>query len=175
MNIFIVDKDPVQAAKYLPDKHVVKMILESAQMISVVFSSHYWDIGEVLKVDGTPFKTERGAFKNHPCTQWVADSATNCGWLFAHAFGLCREFNHRYGHFHGLQGSLINAFHLFMSHRTEVPDYKKVEKFARAMPDHLKYDTTISDVEAYRRYLNTKEWIKDNYLRDPSRKPTWID
>jgi hypothetical protein len=35
------------------------MILESAQMLSIVFSKHYWDIGEVMKVDGTPFKTEK--------------------------------------------------------------------------------------------------------------------
>ena len=68
MNIFVVHADPDKAAKQLPDKHVTKMILESAQMLSIVFSKHYWDIGEVMKVDGTPFKTERGAFKNHPCT-----------------------------------------------------------------------------------------------------------
>ena len=72
MNIFAVDTDPIQAARMLPDKHVTKMILETAQMLSIVFSPHYWDIGKVMKKDGTPFKTEKGAFKNHPCTQWAA-------------------------------------------------------------------------------------------------------
>ena len=66
MNIFAVHPDPSKAASMLPDKHVTKMILESAQMLSIVYSNHYWDIGEVMKVDGTPFKTARGAFKNHP-------------------------------------------------------------------------------------------------------------
>ena len=50
MNIFAVDTDPKRAAMALPDKHVTKMILESAQMLSVVFSPHYWDIGTVSKV-----------------------------------------------------------------------------------------------------------------------------
>ena len=54
MNIFAVEHDPIKAAHCLPDRHVTKMILESAQMLSIVFSPHYWDIGEVAKVDGTP-------------------------------------------------------------------------------------------------------------------------
>ena len=79
MNIFAVDRDPIIAARMLPDRHVTKMILESAQMLSIVFSAHYWDIGEVMKVDGTPFKTAKGAFKKHPCTMWAADSTTGPG------------------------------------------------------------------------------------------------
>jgi hypothetical protein len=58
MNIFAVNVDPGQrAAQQLPDKHVTKMILESAQMLSIVYSPHYWDIGTVAKVNGEPFKT----------------------------------------------------------------------------------------------------------------------
>ena len=34
MNIFILDNDPVIAAQMQCDKHVVKMIVESAQMLS---------------------------------------------------------------------------------------------------------------------------------------------
>lgn len=174
MNIFVVDKDPILAAQALPDRHVVKMILESAQMISIVFSPHYWNIGEVAKVDGTPFNTKRGAFKNHPCTKWVAENKDNCDWLFAHAFGLCEEFDHRYQHKHGLHLSLLRAYHHFLDHYQGVPNYERVTKFARAMPDELKFNTELTDAAAYRQYLNTKEWIRDNYLKDPSRKPTWI-
>ena len=88
MNIFCVDRDPIKAARMLPDRHVTKMILESAQMLSIVYSPHYWDIGEVAKVNGDPFKTAKGAFKNHPCTQWAAASEYNCAWLIQHAMGL---------------------------------------------------------------------------------------
>ena len=42
------------------------------------------------------------------------------------------------------------------------------------MPEYLKYDNTIDDVDAYRQYLNTKEWIYYNYLRKPDRRPDWL-
>ena len=34
MNIFVVDEHPIAAANQMIDKHVVKMILESGQMLS---------------------------------------------------------------------------------------------------------------------------------------------
>lgn len=175
MNIFVVNDDPKVSAQQLPDKHVTKMILESAQMLSLVFSPHYWDIGKVMKVDGTPFKTERGAFKKHPCTIWAAESTSNCAWLIQHACSLCSEFVDRYGHQHRLTQSLFDCKRLFQSETGKsIMDYLSVESFARAMPEDLKFDKSISDTEAYQRYLNTKEWVYYNYLRIPARRPTWI-
>ena len=110
MNIFVVSSDPIKAAQMLPDKHVCKMILESAQMLSIVYSKHYWDIGEVSKVDGTPFKTAKGAFKKHPCTIWAAESTRHCAWLLQHAAGLCHEFVHRFDKKHGLTKSIWLQF-----------------------------------------------------------------
>jgi hypothetical protein len=49
-----------------------------------------------------------------------------------------------------------------------------VTPFARAMPDELKYDTSIDTFEAYKRYIASKTWVKDNYLRMPERKPEWV-
>ena len=175
MNIFAVDRDPIVAARLLPDKHVTKMILESAQMLSLVFSSHYWDVGTVAKVDGTPFKTARGAFKNHPCTIWAADNHYNCAWLIQHALGLCEEFERRFGKPHRLAKSLFNCKRLF--HRVTghaITCHKMVDDFARAMPDDLKYDTSIDSVTAYQRYVNTKPWVYYNYVRLPERRPSWI-
>ena len=175
MNIFAVDTDPIMAARMLPDRHVTKMILESAQMLSLVYSNHYWDIGTVSKVDGTPFKTAKGAFKKHPCTIWAAESIANCAWLIQHAVGLCDEFNIRYGHQHKLTSSLFEAKKLFhrITGRT-ILDHQLVDGFARAMPDEFKLDNTIDDVEAYRMYVASKPWVADNYLRIPSRKPDWL-
>jgi hypothetical protein len=175
MNIFAVSTDPDKAAKQLPDKHVTKMILESAQMLSIVFSKHYWDIGEVMKVDGTPFKTAKGAFKNHPCTIWAADKEENCAWLIHHAICLCDEFEARFGKRHGLAHSLFQAKKLF--HRAtgrSIVCFRSVTDFARAMPEQWKFDDTIDDVTAYRRYMNSKEWCYDNYNRIPSRRPDWL-
>lgn len=175
MNIFAVNPDPIISAKELPDRHVTKMILESCQMISLVFSSHYWDIGEVMKVDGTPFKTAKGAFKKHPCTIWAAESVENCAWLIQHACGLCEEFKFRYNKLHGLTKSVFDTKKLFHRETGEVITvFRGVEGFARAMPDVLKFDDTIDDVTAYQRYVSTKPWVWSNYLRRPDRRPDWL-
>ena len=175
MNIFVVDPDPIASARLLPDRHVTKMILESCQMLSIVFSPHYWGCGEVMKVDGTPFKTAKGAFKNHPCTQWAADSFENCAWLIQHACGLTTEFRARYDKKHGLEKSVFETKKLF--HRVSgevITCYRNVEGFARAMPEEGKFDDSIDDVTAYRRYVDSKPWVWYNYLRIPSRRPDWI-
>jgi hypothetical protein len=175
MNIFAVDADPLRAARMLPDRHVTKMILESAQMLSLVYSPHYWDIGTIAKVDGTPFKTQKGAFKKHPCTMWAAEAVQNCAWLIQHATGLCTEFRLRYGRLHGLTASLFDAKKLFHRETGDpITIYRMVDGFARAMPDDLKHDTSIDDVTAYQRYLNTKDWCYYNYLRLPDRRPDWL-
>ena len=175
MNIFAVDVDPIIAARQLPDRHVTKMILESCQMLSLVFSSHYWDIGEVMKVDGTPFKTAKGAFKKHPCTIWAAASVANCAWLIQHACGLSDEFNTRYGHPHGLHKSVFECKRLFHRETGEnIMVFKNILGFARAMPDEFKLDNTIDDVTAYQRYVSSKPWVFDNYLRVPERRPGWV-
>jgi len=175
MNIFAVDQDPITSARSLPDKHVTKMILESAQMLSLVFSKHYWDIGTVSKVNGQPFKTEKGAFKKHPCTIWAAESEANCAWLIQHACALCVEFRHRYGHKHNLEKSIFACKKLFHSVTgNPITVYRQVRGFARAMPDMYKLDSTIDDVTAYKMYVASKPWVSGNYLRRPERKPEWV-
>ena len=175
MNIFVVDRDPIKAARMLPDRHVTKMIVESAQMLSIVFSKHYWDIGTVQRKDGTDFLTEKGAFKKHPCTIWAAASPANCAWLIQHAMGLLEEFSNRYGKLHGLNKSLFNAKRTF--HRgtgDTILVYKMVEAFTRAMPNEWKHDDTIDTITAYQQYVNSKPWVYYNYLKLPDRRPDWI-
>ena len=57
---------------------------------------------------------------------------------------------------------------------TSFTAYHKVADFTRAMPEYLKFDTTIDTITAYQRYLNIKPWLATNYLRIPSRKPSFI-
>ena len=169
MNIFAVHEDPYLAATMLPDKHVVKMPLETAQMLSIIYSPHYHDIAQLPKKDGSPYNTVKGAFKNHPCTKWAAATKHNIAWLLQHGIGLCEEYTYRYGKEHGAENAIRIAAHLWHG---ACPD--KHSPFVRAMPDEWKLDTTIDSVEAYRRYVNSKPWVKDNYLRKPERKPDWI-
>ena len=46
--------------------------------------------------------------------------------------------------------------------------------FVRAMPDEFKYDDTIDTFTAYKRYIASKPWVRDNYIRLPNRKPEWV-
>ena len=166
MNIFVTDPDPVKSAQSLPDKHIVKMPLESCQMLAIVASTKWGHgFGKLPKLDGTPYLTDKGAFRGHPCTIWAQE---NYRWLIEHGLALCAEYTHRYGKVHSCQHTLEHAKMIFP------PSNGEVTPFARAMPDEFKYDTSIDTITAYKRYIASKPWASSNYLRDPSRKPNWL-
>ena len=130
MNIFVLDKSPLKSAQYACDKHVVKMILESAQLLCSV------------QPEGTaPYK--RTHF-NHPCTKWVRESARNYEWLLLHAYALCEEYTHRYGKIHKSEA----VIEWCDENRPELPDVDRTP-FVQAMPEEYKNENTI---EAYRAY-----------------------
>ena len=177
MNIFVTDQCPIQSARNLPDKHIVKMPLETCQMLSIIYSDWYYGIGQLHKLDGTPYRTAHGAFRKHPCTQWAAESYWNLSWLISHGMALCDEYTARYGKVHACQPAIAEAITIFeAAFDFNVDIYKDSlpMTFTRAMPESLKFDTTISTITAYKRYLNTKPWLASNYLRIPSRKPSFI-
>ena len=91
MNIFYLDKCPEKAARLQYNKHVVKMILESAQMLC---TAHHCIMGEDANV---PYKV---AHRNHPSTIWARQSGENYTWLYRHMMELGREYERRYGKKH---------------------------------------------------------------------------
>ena len=176
MNIFVTDPCPIQSARNLPDKHIVKMPLETCQMLSIIYSDWYYGIGQLHKLDGTPYRTAHGAFRKHPCTIWAAAHYGNLSWLITHGLALCDEYQARYNKTHSCYAPMLEAVSIFESaFDFNIDIYKDtVDTFTRAMPEHLKFDNTISTITAYKRYLNTKPWLATNYLRIPSRKPSFI-
>lgn len=86
MNIFILDNDPEQAAKAHCDKHTIKMILESAQLLSTAINTHS---GKQVM----PYKTTH---LNHPCSIWVRESRDNALWLVELTTALNAEYKYRY-------------------------------------------------------------------------------
>ena len=150
MNIFVLDKNPHVAAMYACDKHVVKMILESAQMLCSVHP------------EGTaPYK--RG-FYNHPCTKWVRASSENYDWLIEHARALCTEYTRRYGKVHKSE----KVIDWCDANRPELPDVG-LTPFAQAMPEDYKNEDAV---EAYRTYYrNDKRRFATWKDVDP---PTWF-
>ena len=170
MNIFVTSPFPAESAIVLPDRHITKMPVECCQLLAIVASKWYHNYGTLAKKDGEPYATEKGAFRNHPCTKWAAKSIDNAYWLIKHGMNLCDEFHLRYGKPHSCYNTLLGAYYLFPKGKID-----KVTPFARAMPDEIKLDTTIDTFTAYKNYINTKTWVRDNYLRMPSRKPSWIN
>ena len=176
MNIFVTDRCPIQSARNLPDKHIVKMPLETCQMLSIIYSDWYYGVGKLHKIDGTPYRTAHGAFRKHPCTIWAAANQYNLAWLIQHGLALCHEYNARYDKYHACAPALAEAAVIYYQ-CFDIPHsqaYHKVTSFTRAMPESIKFDTTIDTITAYKQYLNTKPWLATNYLRIPSRKPSFI-
>ena len=108
MNIFYVDKNPVTAAKMMCDKHIIKMILESAQMLCsakrMLDGTEYYDKtknGRKIKRWRLDNSNEeaiiyKAGWLSHPSTQWVMKSAYNYRWLYNHMMALNEEYKKRY-------------------------------------------------------------------------------
>jgi len=93
MNIFVLNEDPLQAARDQCDKHIVKMILESGQMLC---ASH--------EPGTAPWKRTH---YNHPCSVWARGSTENYKWLAAHGLELCAEYTRRYKKLHKSEDVLL--------------------------------------------------------------------
>jgi len=111
MNIFYVDEDPVKAAQALVDKHVVKMILESAQLLStahrILDGTEYVGKSKTgrskkswVLSDGREIILYQATHVNHPSAVWCRQSVENYLWLVDHFYALLDEYTHRYGKRH---------------------------------------------------------------------------
>jgi hypothetical protein len=175
MNIFHVDTDPEICAKQMCDKHVLKMVIETAQLLStthrVVDGYMYEDKtknNRNIKRWHYPEKEmETKLYKschvNHPSTIWTRESSSNYAWLYTHFVALCDEYTHRYGKVHATDTKLRNILSqtpqkLLQGEVTELTEFKQ------CMPDYCKRK---DPVEAYRvYYMNEKRsfarWTKRN-------------
>ena len=94
MNIFYLDSDPVKAAQIQYNKHVVKMILESAQMLCTAHH-HYAKL-----YDYKTFVPYKKAHYNHPSTIWTRGNRSQYLWLYNHMLALGEEYTKRYNKTH---------------------------------------------------------------------------
>ena len=173
MNLFACDEHPVKAAQALPDKHVVKMCIENAQMLAVALGDqHGLGWGEIRKKDGSYYSQR--AHYNHPSTVWVRSSYANLAWTIVHGLALCSEYMYRYGKIHSSVVAHLDAKQLYHDNCWAKLDLWHLHTpFSRAMPEYLKFDESIEDIEAYRRYLVFhKPWAG---WKVEGRKPTWWD
>ena len=144
MNIFYLHEDPVKAAKLQYNKHVVKMILESAQMLC---TAHHEIMGDDADV---PYKR---AHVNHPSTIWARRSAQNYVWLYDHFVALAQEYKKRYGKDH-LSYTKCEPYLRFLP--GGLP-YTGFTQPPQAMPDEYKDECSLQAYWNY--YINDKKHI----------------
>ena len=157
MNIFYLDEDYKVAAKQHLDKHVVKMIIEYAQLMStahrVLDGTQWYDKTaagrRIARWEHPNGELDQILYKashiNHPSGIWVRESFSNYIWLHALWEKLCAEYTYRYGKIHMTQQKLQ---HILKTPPTNIPS-GGMTKMPQAMPDEFKQKDSI---EAYRQY-----------------------
>ena len=139
MNIFHLHKDAEVCAKYHCDKHVVKMILETGQMLSTAYQRH---CGEHLKL-------YKPAYQKHPMTIWVGDSLGNYLWSLDLLGHLLNQYRYRYNNKIHSTGKILNALLKLTDNVKDKFEFKSFLIPPLCMPDEYKCDNYI---EAYRNY-----------------------
>jgi hypothetical protein len=154
MNIFFLDFDVKKCAEYHCDKHVVKMILETAQLLC---SAHHVTGGTAQ------YKLSH---KNHPCSIWVRESLSNYLYLCELGLALGEEYTYRYGKKHKsvevIEWCLVNRPNIHDVDFTTPP---------LAMGDEYKIGNDV--IESYRNYyIGAKSGIATWKNRET---PEWFD
>lgn len=152
LNIFVLSRNPVESAVAQVNKHVVKMPLETAQMLCAAYP------------DGVaPYKKTH---YNHPCTIWARECIENFDWLIQHGIALCEEYTFRYNRRHKCQ----DIIEWCRDNPPELPSLGSKTCFAVAIADDQicrlvpNFDS-LSVVNKYRMY----------YLYDKSRIAQWTN
>lgn len=167
MNVFYLDQNPRVAAEYHCDKHVVKMIIEYAQLMSTAHRVLDGELYNDKTANGRNIKRwrlqderERHLYKashiNHPSGVWCRASNKNYYWLYDLFVNLCEQYTVRYGKIHKSQ--------MLSQILSKAPNYIKVGPFTEpppAMPDHCKIKN--NSVASYRKY----------YLEEKKRFAKW--
>ena len=158
MNIFVLDENPKIAASMMCDKHVVKMIIESGQMLSTVWrvldGKQYTELSRNnrrIKRWKLPYNLfekmlYKASFVGHPCTQWTMENQKNYYWLATHAYALCKEYTYRYKKVHKAE-DMISYMRYRKPANIKISD--SMTPFAQAMPEQYKREDAA---EAYRAY-----------------------
>jgi len=152
VNIFVLDRTPRVCARYHANQHVVKMVLESAQMLCTV----------VNRTGGeSPYKSTHS---HHPCTLWTGRSLANWQWLRQLALALNDEYRYRFGRTRDHRSATVVM-------GLTPPDIENLglTEFAQAMPEQ--YRVPGDAVSAYRRFYIGEKSAFAKWTR--RRMPRW--
>lgn len=139
MNIFYLDRCPREAARLQCDRHVVKMILETAQLLS---TAHH-------ELDGSS-PAYKPTHKNHPSAVWVRSSVPAYQWAVDHLEALGSEYSHRYGKVHK---TIREHLESLREAPRALQGHIQWQEPPQCMPDEYK---RVDPVLAYQLYYNAK-------------------
>ena len=163
MNIFMLDNDPETAARYHCDKHVVKMILESAQLLATTINLQH----------GKQVMPYRNTHPNHPCSIWTRESRSNALWLVELAYALNAEYKHRYRkHTNQNHKSYDMLVASRIKQRLITLDDLGLTPPALAMPDKYWVLDPFDAVASYRHYYRGSKADMLSYTRREI--PEWL-
>lgn len=154
MNIFILDDDPVLIAQYHVNRHIVKMPLETAQLLC---NAHHI-CGSNYQI---PYKLTHAS---HPITKWIGLSKSNYIWLVNLGFELCKEYTFRYEKEHVCQ----KIIGWCSDNIPNLPNCGTTE-FIKAMPIEYKVDSVV---DSYRNYYNGAK--RHLFCWKNRKQPWWI-
>lgn len=182
MNVFYLNHDPIISAQEHCDKHVCKMIIEYAQILSTAhrmvdgaedYELRQYPDGRTRKIkvyrldDWRDDVLYKACHYNHPSTRWARESNNNYTWLYSMWWALCKEYTYRYGKIHKTEELLKNAL-VFPPHRIPV-GYKTQPP--PAMQSHPECIVQGDSVASYHKYYRV---AKKDFARWTKREiPEW--
>lgn len=172
MNIFVLDRNPVKAAQMMCDAHVVKMIVESCQLLS----THDRLTNQ--------FDDQAGLYKpthqNHPCRLCLHD-AVNRAWLIMHLAVLLNEYTYRFGKIHK-SSELYHRYYYPLVFTPPIQDtFARASlahsyTFPKCMPEEFKVgdDSIECVVRSYRKYYKHKQQTMKRFRYTKREMPEWL-
>jgi hypothetical protein len=190
MNIFALHPNPRKTARWHVDKHVVKMLLETCQLL---YTAHWVLHYPELKTARSPIQLSRlqktkevpeymrsaptsasgqigyrPCHVHHPCAVWTRQTAGNYQWLFRLGLELAREYRFRFKKIHSCEAHMI----WLSEHRPPtIKPYPK-RRFAIAMADE--YKVSENAIISYRNYYKTAKKEKGLIKYTGRHIPHWL-
>lgn len=192
MNIFVLHPKPRKCARWHVDKHVVKMILETCQLLYTAhWVLHYTELQEITsaiklsrtqktkevpeymrtapRCEATGEPTYRPCHAQHPCAKWTRASSGNYQWLCQLGMELAREFRIRFDHVHSCEKHL----QWLMEHvPPTIPLNERID-FVIAMDEE--YRISKDPIRCYRHYYLTQKADKGILHYTYRCSPHWMD
>lgn len=162
MNIFVLDQSPFWCARFHNDRHLVKMILETAQLLC---TAHHFLDGEAMSRARVGDLVLRPTHVNHPCAKWVRESRQNYDWLLDLGTCLLIEYRLRFGKKH----AYWDLYSALRARPLNIPVTAMRTAFAQCMPVQYRRSAAVDAYRAY--YFYEKKHLAK--WTSPASTPLW--